>query len=85
MGRTTLTATNFMDLAEHGVFGGFMKNLTPAEKRVVRQLFTMARQHITAISMAGHILIFETVLMAMMLEQRRQLEEIGKQIETARR
>ncbi len=85
MGRTTLTITNFLDMAEHGVFGQFVKNLTPAEKRIVAGLFAKARQHITAISMSGHMLPFETALMAMMLEQQRQLEEIRNQIEARQR
>ena len=80
MGRTTQTIANFLDYLESRLFSSFIKSATPQERLLIAKLFTGARKHITAISMTGHILPFETTLMAMMLEQRRELKEIRDQI-----
>jgi hypothetical protein len=85
MGRTTQTITGFLDQFESDIFGPFTNSATPAERRVISKLFVSARRHVTAISMTGHLLPFETTLMAMMLEQQRQLAEIEAKLRKKRR
>ncbi|MBX3046966.1 MAG: hypothetical protein KF698_08230 [Anaerolineales bacterium] len=82
MGRTTQTISMFLDHVEHAVFGRFTQACTPSEQRLIRKLFSNSRQHIAAINMTGHLLPFESALMAMMLEQQRSLEAIRAALES---
>jgi hypothetical protein len=81
MGRTTQTITMFLDHVQHGVFGRFTQACTPVEQRLISKLFSGSRRHIAAINMAGHMLPFESALMAMMLEQQRELDAIRAELE----
>lgn len=84
MGRTVPTITMFIEQARSGVFGGFVRSATPLEKRIINRLFARARNHLSAISMSGHILPFETILLAMQHEQQKQLNELELQIRRQR-
>ncbi|MBX3048429.1 MAG: hypothetical protein KIT46_04550 [Anaerolineales bacterium] len=80
MGRTTQTVTDFIRQMESQL-GPVGKALTPEERMILRRLFSGARRHIAAITMSGHLLPFEMVLLAMQLEQQKQLDELRAQLE----
>lgn len=60
----------------HGVFGQFIKSTTRSEQRIISRMFARARNHLSAISMSGHLLPFETILLAMQHEQQKQINEL---------
>lgn len=78
MGRTTPTITQVIHQLEGRVFGQFIKTARPHERQIVRALFAKARSHIASISMAGHLLPFETTLLAMIFEQQKQIITLEK-------
>jgi len=80
MGRTVATISMFIDSIEHGAFAKFVKGALPQEKRIIRSLFARSRNHIWAISMAGHLLPFETILLAMQHEQQKQIKALSEKL-----
>lgn len=79
MGRTTPTITQLIHHFEGTVFRPFSKVASLRERHIIRDLFARARNHIAPISMAGHLLPFETTLLAMLLEQYKQIKAIEAQ------
>ncbi len=80
MGRTLATA-NQLILEEQAAFADFRRTLRREDQRVFDALFAAARKHTAAISQANHALPFEAVLLAMLLEQGRELERLRDLIE----
>lgn len=72
MGRT-LTTANQMILQEQAAFANFRRTLRREDQHIFDQLFAQARQHTAAISQANHALPFEAVLLAMLLEQAKEV------------
>ena len=75
MGRT-LSTINQIILEEQTAFADFRRALRREDQRAFDALFAAARKHVTAISQANHALPFEAVLLAMLLEQARELERL---------
>ena len=79
MGRT-LTTTNQLILSEQQAFANFRRTLRRADQHVFDQIFAQAKLHTAAISMATHALPFEAVLLAMVLEQAKEIERLKENI-----
>ena len=75
MGRT-LATTNQTILNEIAHFRNFRRALRPPDQARLDTLFAAARQHTAAISLADHALPFEAILLAMLLEQQRRIEQL---------
>lgn len=75
MGRTVQTA-NQVILEEQAAFSDFRRALRREDQRLFDTLFASARKHTAAISQAGHALPFEAILLAMLLEQAREIERL---------
>jgi hypothetical protein len=91
MGRTLATAGQTI-LTEQSEFSDFRRALRKADQDSFDELFVYARKHVAAIMMAAHALPFESVLLAMLLEEhsenrrlRYQFEEIRRQVEAIRK
>ena len=80
MGRTLATA-NQLILEEQAAFADFRRTLRREDQRVFDALFASARRHTAAISQANHALPFEAVLLAMLLEQAREVERLRELLE----
>ncbi len=75
MGRTLATANQII-LDEQTAFANFRRTLRREDQRLFDALFAGARRHTAAISQANHALPFEAILLAMLLEQARELERL---------
>lgn len=75
MGRTLQTANQIV-LNEQRAFNNFRRTLRREDQRLFDTLFADARKHIAAISQANHALPFEAILLAMLLEQAREIERL---------
>lgn len=88
MGRTLATATQLL-INEQRAFADFRRTLRRADQMAFDDLFSNARKHVAAISMAAHALPFESILLAMLLEEHiqnrllvQQVEELLRLVET---
>ena len=72
MGRTLPSATQLM-LKEEAALARFRRALRRGDQLVFDDLFTAAQQHISATAYAAHALPFETFLMAMLLEEHKEV------------
>ena len=86
MGRT-LPAIAQVFLQEQESFSRFRRALRRTDQLLLDDLFVSAQKHLAAASYAAHALPFETFLLAMLLEQHREvmhlrglLEESARQI-----
>lgn len=75
MGRTLPTANQII-LNEQAAFANFRRTLRREDQRHFDTLFAHARQHTAAISQANHALPFETILLAMLLEQAKEVARL---------
>ena len=75
MGRTLQTA-NQLILSEEQGFNKFRRTLRREDQQLFDTLFAYARKHTAAISQANHALPFEAILLAMLLEQAREIERL---------
>ncbi len=80
MGRT-LATTNQLILNEIANFRNFRRALRVEDQKLFDTLFAQARQHTAAISLADHALPLESVLLAMLIEQQRQVEQLKKRLD----
>ena len=79
MGRT-LQTTNQIILNEQTAFANFRRTLRREDQHLFDLLFAQARQHTAAISQANHALPFEAILLAMLIEQMREIERLKQQL-----
>lgn len=75
MGRT-LATTNQLILNEIASFNNFRRALRADDQKLFDAVFAAARQHTAAISLADHALPFESVLLAILIEQQRRIEQL---------
>jgi hypothetical protein len=68
MGRTLPSITQAF-LQEQEAFAGFRRALRRSDQLALDDLFANARQHVAAAGYAAHALPFETLLLAMLLEE----------------
>ena len=75
MGRTLQTTTQII-LNEQAAYARFRRTLRREDQHLFDQLFANARKHTAAISQANHALPFEAVLLAMLIELAKEMEEL---------
>lgn len=72
MGRTVPTITQTF-LQEQETFTRFRRALRRSDQRALDDLFVAAHQHLAAAAYAAHALPFETLLLAMLLEEHKEV------------
>jgi hypothetical protein len=89
MGRTLATAGAII-LTEQAELNDFRRALRKIDQESLDELFVYARKHVAAITMATHALPFETVLLAMLLEEhsenrrlRREFDDLKAQLQAS--
>ena len=80
MGRTLPSATQVF-LQEEAGFARFRRALRRTDQLALDDLFTSARQHLAAAQYATHALPFEVLLLAMLLEEHKEVMHIRQQLE----
>jgi hypothetical protein len=80
MGRTLATTTQII-LDEQQAFANFRRALRREEQQVFDELFGRARKHVMAINQANHVLTFEAILLAMMVELMQEVIWLKEQME----
>ena len=80
MGRTLPSATQLM-LQEEAALARFRRALRRSDQLAFDDLFTAAQKHISAAAYAAHALPFETFLMAMLLEEHKEVMRLRKIVE----
>jgi hypothetical protein len=72
MGRTVPSITQTF-LQEQESFTRFRRALRRSDRRALDDLFAAAHQHLAAAAYAAHALPFETLLLAMLLEEHKEV------------
>ena len=72
MGRTLATTTQLF-YEEQGAFSRFRRALRRSDQLILDELFASAHQHLAAAQYATHALPFEVFLLAMLLEERKEV------------
>lgn len=80
MGRTIPAITQQL-LLEQGSFARFRRALRRQDQLVLDALFASAQQHLAAASYAAHALPFETFLLAMLLEEHKEVTRLRLMME----
>jgi hypothetical protein len=80
MGRTLPSATQLMH-QEEAALARFRRALRRGDQLIFDDLFTAAQKHISAAAYAAHALPFETFLMAMLLEEHKEVMRLQKIVE----
>ena len=80
MGRTLPSATQVFQ-QEEAAFARFRRALRRSDQLALDDLFTSARQHLAAAQYATHALPFEVLLLAMLLEEYKEVMRIRQQLE----
>lgn len=83
MGRTLPTITQVLNEAE-AMLARFRRALRKHDQYIFDGLFASARLHITAISQTESLLPFEAALLAMLLEQSKEIALLKNEIEQLR-
>ena len=77
MGRSVRTA-NQVIIDEQQAFADFRRALRREDQRIFDALFAGARRHTAAISQAAHALPFEAILLAMVMEQAKEIDRLRR-------
>ena len=80
MGRTLPSITQVFH-QEQASFSTFRRALRRSDQLALDDLFAAARQHLAAAAYAAHPLPFEIFLLAMLLEEHKEVIRIRKQLE----
>jgi len=80
MGRTVPSITQAF-LHEQGAFSRFRRALRRSDQLVLDDLFAAAHQHLAAAAYASHALPFETFLLAMLLEEHKEVMRLRAALE----
>ena len=80
MGRTVITITQQLNETE-SMLSPFRRTLRRSDQYVFDGLFASARMHIAAIGQAESLLPFETALLAMLLEQSKEIAVLRQELE----
>lgn len=83
MGRTVSTITQYLNETESALTA-FRRALRRSDQYILDGIFAAARKHITAISQSDALLPFETVLLAIMLEQAKEIAALRHELEQRR-
>lgn len=79
MGNVTPTITDILH-AEEANLAKFRRALRREDQRVLDDLFTAAYKHRAAAAYAGHLLPFETFLLAMQIEDHGEMMRLREEI-----
>lgn len=79
MGKTIPTINQVIQQAGI-ILARFSRVTQPEERAAMEDLFVSAKKHIAAISEANHLLPFEVVQQAMMLEQQKEILQLKKRL-----
>ncbi len=82
MGRTLPSITQVF-IEEEGSFARFRRALRRRDQVALDDLFAAARQHLAAAAYAGHALPFEIFLLAMLLEEHKEVIRLRSLVEAA--
>lgn len=80
MGRTVVTITQQLNETE-SMLSPFRRTLRRSDQYVFDGLFAAARRHIAAIGQAESLLPFESALLAMLLEQSKEIAVLEQKVE----
>lgn len=80
MGRTLVTITQLLNETEANL-SAFRRTLRRSDQYVFDGLFAAARRHIAAIGQAESLLPFESALLAIVLEQSKDIAVLQQKIE----
>jgi len=80
MGRTLPSVTQVF-LREQESFARFRRALRRSDQRALDDLFAAAHQHLAAAAYAAHALPFEVFLLAMLLEEHKQVLRLQTRLE----
>ena len=80
MGRTLITITQLLNDTEANL-SAFRRTLRRSDQYVFDGLFASARRHIAAIGQAESLLPFESALLAMLLEQSKEIAVLEQKVE----
>ena len=80
MGRTVITITQQLNETE-SMLAPFRRTLRRSDQYVFDGLFAAARRHIAAIGQAESLLPFESALLAIVLEQSKEIAVLHQKIE----
>ncbi len=79
MGRTIPSANQYL-IQEQETFNRFKRALRRSDQLVLDELFTAARKHAAAMAYASHALPFEVALLAMLLEERKEVQRLRQMV-----
>jgi hypothetical protein len=82
MGRTLPSITQAF-LQEQESFARFRRALRRSDQLALDDLFNAAQQHLAAAAYAAHALPFETFLLAMLLEEHKEVMRLRLRLEEA--
>jgi hypothetical protein len=80
MGRTLASITQIF-LEEQAAFSRFRRALRRGDQRALDDLFASAQKHLAASAYASHALPFETFLLAMLLEEHKEVLRLRREVE----
>jgi len=80
MGRTLPSATQVF-LQEEAAFARFRRALRRSDQLALDDLFVSARQHLAAAQYASHALPFEVFLLAMLLEEHKEVMRLRERVD----
>ena len=80
MGRTVPSITQSFS-EEQAAFGRFRRALRRSDQLALDELFVAARQHLAAAAYAANLLPMETFLLAMLLEEHKEVIRLREQVE----
>jgi hypothetical protein len=80
MGRTLASVTQTF-LTEQEAFGRFRRALRRSDQLALDDLFSAARQHLAAAAYAANALPMETFLLAMLLEEHKEVLRLRAMVE----
>lgn len=80
MGRTLASITQVF-LQEQESFARFRRALRRSDQEAMDDLFIAARKHLSAAAYASHALPFEVFLLAMLLEEHKEVMRLRKILE----
>lgn len=83
MGRTLPSITNAF-LQEQQSLARFRRALRRADQEALDELLAGARRHLAAAAYASHLLPFEIMLLAMLVEEHKQVHRLRGQLEDLR-
>jgi len=83
MGRTLPSITQAY-MQEEEAFARFLRALRRADQLALDDLFASAKQHLSAAAYAAHALPMETFLLAMLLEEHKEVLRLRRELDELR-